>query len=115
MKSKSYELVSGTVFGVIATFQAIRAVLQVPAQVGAQVVPVWISWVAVVVAGSLCMWAFRTPSYRNIGSRERVVRVVGAGRAARRTANRDVRCAHERRLAIASCQVCERRTRRDRP
>jgi hypothetical protein len=77
MKSKSYELVSGAVFGVIATFQAIRAVLQVPAQVGAQVVPVWISWVAVVVAGCLCIWAFRTARQGNIGSRERVVRVVG--------------------------------------
>ncbi len=60
MKSNSYEVVSGSVFGIIAALQAIRAVLQVPAQVGAQEVPVWISWVAVVVAGSLCIWAFRT-------------------------------------------------------
>jgi len=59
MKSHSYELVSGSIFGVIATLQAVRAVLQVPAQIGAQEVPVWISWVAVVVAGSLCTWAFR--------------------------------------------------------
>jgi hypothetical protein len=59
MKSNGYELVSGIVFGVIAALQATRAVLQVPAQVGAHEVPVWISWVAVVVAGSLCLWAFR--------------------------------------------------------
>jgi hypothetical protein len=52
--------VSGIVFGIIAALQAIRAVLQVPAQIGAREVPVWISWVAVVVAGSLCIWAFRT-------------------------------------------------------
>ena len=30
MKSNSYELVSGSVFGIIAALQAIRAVLQVP-------------------------------------------------------------------------------------
>ena len=60
MKSNSYELVSGSVFGIIAALQAIRAVLQVPVQVGAQAVPVWCSWVAVVVAGSLCILAFRT-------------------------------------------------------
>ena len=60
MKSNSYELVSGSVFCIIAALQTIRAVLQVPVQVGAQAVPVWFSWVAVVVAGSLCILAFRT-------------------------------------------------------
>jgi hypothetical protein len=60
MKSNSYELVSGSVFGIIAALQAIRAVLQVPVQVGAQAVPVWFSWVAVAAVGCLCIWAFRT-------------------------------------------------------
>ena len=60
MKSNGYALVSGSVFGIIAALQAMRAVLQLPAQVGTQEVPVWISWFAVVVAGSLCIWAFRT-------------------------------------------------------
>ncbi len=60
MKSNSYALVSGSVFGIIAALQAMRAILQVPAQVGTQEVPVWISWLAVLVAGSLCIWAFRT-------------------------------------------------------
>ena len=60
MKSNSYAFVSGGVFGIIAVLQAIRAVLQVPAQVGSQAIPVWISWLAVVIAGSLCAWAFRT-------------------------------------------------------
>jgi len=60
MKSNRYALVSGTVFGIIAALQAMRAFLQVPAQVGTREVPVWISWLAVVAAGSLCVWAFRT-------------------------------------------------------
>ncbi len=56
----TYPLVSGSVFLIIAALQAIRAVLQVPVQVGAQSVPVWVSWIAALVAGSLGVWAFRT-------------------------------------------------------
>ena len=56
----NYALVSGSVFGIIAVLQAIRAVLQVPAQVGTQPIPVWVSWLAALIGGSLCVWAFRT-------------------------------------------------------
>jgi len=60
MNRNKYELVSGCIFGLVAVLQATRAVLQIPAQVGAHDVPWWISWVAVAVAGSLSMWAFQT-------------------------------------------------------
>jgi hypothetical protein len=60
MKGNTYVFVSGIVFGIIAALQAIRAVLQISAQVGSQAIPVWISWVAALIAGSLCIWAFRT-------------------------------------------------------
>jgi|SoiMetStandDraft_2_1073263.scaffolds.fasta_scaffold2729746_1 hypothetical protein len=60
MKNNKYEFVSGVVFGLIAGLQATRALLRIPAQVGAHDVPVWISWVAVAVAGSLCIWAIQT-------------------------------------------------------
>jgi hypothetical protein len=53
-----YVLVSGVVFGVIALAQLIRAANQVPVQVGSVAIPVWVSWLAVVVTGSLCAWAF---------------------------------------------------------
>jgi hypothetical protein len=56
----TYPLVSGSVFLIIAALQAIRAVLQIPVQVGSHSVPVWVSWLAVLVAGSLGVWAFRT-------------------------------------------------------
>jgi hypothetical protein len=59
MRRSSYPLVSGNVFLIIAVLQGIRAVLQVPVQVGAHPVPVWVSWLAVLVAGSLGVWAFR--------------------------------------------------------
>jgi len=58
--SNNYVVVSGLVFGVIALLQAFRALTQLPVQVGSVEVPVWASWVAVVVAGALCAWAFRS-------------------------------------------------------
>ena len=60
MTRSGYQATSGTVFGLIAIAQGIRAVLQVPVQVGMTAIPVWVSWVAVLVAGSLCLWAFRS-------------------------------------------------------
>ena len=59
MPSK-YVVVSGVLFGVIAVVQAVRALNQWPVHVGGFGVPVWVSWVAMVVAGSLCVWAFRS-------------------------------------------------------
>jgi hypothetical protein len=60
MKGNGYRTVSGVVFGLIALVHGVRAALQVPAQLGTTPVPVWVSWVAVVVAGILCAWAFRS-------------------------------------------------------
>ena len=59
MERSGYRTASGVVFGLIALGHGIRAALQVPAQVGSTSIPIWVSWVAVVVAGALCVWAFR--------------------------------------------------------
>jgi hypothetical protein len=59
MPSK-YVVVSGVLFGVMALVQALRALNQWPVQIAGFDVPVWVSWVATVVAGSLCVWAFRS-------------------------------------------------------
>jgi hypothetical protein len=53
-----YVAVSGVIFGFVAFAQLLRALNQVPAQVGGVEIPVWASWVAAVVAGSMCTWAF---------------------------------------------------------
>ena len=58
--SKNYIVVSGLIFGVVAVGQVLRAALQVSVNVGGFEIPVWASWVAAVVAGSLCVWAFRS-------------------------------------------------------
>jgi hypothetical protein len=64
MERSGYRTVSGVFFGLIALGHGMRAVLQVPAQLGTTAIPIWGSWVAVVVAGGLCLWAFRPPAER---------------------------------------------------
>lgn len=59
MQSK-YAIVSGTVFTVVAVVQAVRVINQWPVQIGAFAVPIWFSWIAFLVAGGLCVWAFRS-------------------------------------------------------
>jgi hypothetical protein len=59
--ANKYVVVSGSIFGLIATIQALRAIIQLPVQIGSVDLPVWASWIAAVVAGTLCFWAFRSP------------------------------------------------------
>ena len=58
--SKTYIIVSGAVFGVVALGQAFRAAMLLPVHIGSHEIPVWASWVAAAVAGSLAVWAFRS-------------------------------------------------------
>lgn len=54
----NYVRVSGVVFGVVAVVQALRLFNQWSVQVGPFAVSVWFSWIALLVAGGLCIWAF---------------------------------------------------------
>jgi hypothetical protein len=56
--SSRYVMVSGAIFGLLALAQLFRAAMQMPVQIGSVSVPVWVSWVAVVLAGSMSTWAF---------------------------------------------------------
>ncbi len=53
-----YVTVSGVVFGFLAVAQLLRALNQVPVQIGTVEVPIWVSWIVVVLAGGMCAWAF---------------------------------------------------------
>jgi len=55
--SRPYILVSGTIFGLVAVVQVIRAASAWPIHIGTTEIPVWASWIAAVVAGGLCVWA----------------------------------------------------------
>ena len=56
--SSRYVVVSGSVFGLIALAQLLRAINQVPIQAGSVGIPVWISWAAAVLFAGLSVWAF---------------------------------------------------------
>ena len=53
----NYRLASGIVFGVVAILQGVRLFNQWPVQIGPFAIPIWFSWLAVVGAGGLCIWA----------------------------------------------------------
>ena len=55
-----YVVVSGAIFGVVSAVQAVRALNQWPVHIAGFDVPMWASWFAAVVAGGLCVWAFRS-------------------------------------------------------
>jgi hypothetical protein len=59
MSRDAYRMASGVIFGLIAVLQGIRIARQLPVQVGSTSIPMGVSWIAVVVAGSLCVWALR--------------------------------------------------------
>ena len=56
-----YTIVSGLVFGAIALAHLLRAANQWSIQISNFDIPVWASWIVSLIAGSLCMWAFKTP------------------------------------------------------
>ena len=55
-----YEWVSGTLFALIAVAQLGRAVLGLPAEVGGNAIPIWLSYVAFAVTAALAVWAMRS-------------------------------------------------------
>ena len=59
---RTYEKVSGLLFGLLAIVQLVRLLFRWPVQVASVSVPLWVSAVAVVIAGALALWAFRTAS-----------------------------------------------------
>ena len=56
---RAYIQITGVVFAVVALAHVVRLMLDWPAQVAGWMVPIWISWVAILVAGALSVWAFR--------------------------------------------------------
>ena len=57
---RRYALVSGLFFALLTCVQLLRLLRQWPVRVGSVDVPLWASGIAVLVAGSLTYWAFRT-------------------------------------------------------
>ena len=56
---RTYIQITGVVFAIVALAHVVRLVLDWPVQMAGWVVPIWISWIGILVAGALCVWAFR--------------------------------------------------------
>jgi hypothetical protein len=59
MSARPYLLITGTFFGLGGLAHFVRAALAWPLQIGTLAVPVWLSWLAALIAGGVCVWAFR--------------------------------------------------------
>lgn len=59
MKTRKFELVSATVFALVAALHALRLVLQIPVRFGQYDFPIWASWGGLAVAAILSIWGFR--------------------------------------------------------
>ena len=59
MKQGTFNTVAGIVFAIIALLHLLRICFQWHASIGGWVVPVWVSWSALALAGFLAYAAFR--------------------------------------------------------
>lgn len=64
MISKLYLYVTGSIFGLVAIAHLVRLIFHWPAQIGTWVIPIWLSWILLFLAGVLSIWAFRMASGR---------------------------------------------------
>lgn len=58
MSQKAFIGVSGAIFGLIALLHLARLLYGWPVQIGIVTVPTWVSWLGLLVAGSLALTAF---------------------------------------------------------
>lgn len=56
MKHPSFSSVATVVFGIVALGHAARLAWSWPVLVGTLVIPFWLSWLGLIVAGALCAW-----------------------------------------------------------
>ncbi len=59
MNQRTFTLMAGAVFSLIAVLHVLRLLFGWEAVIGGWNVPLWVSWVAIVVSGYLASTAFR--------------------------------------------------------
>jgi hypothetical protein len=59
MEHKDYCLVSGVLFALVALAHLLRILYGMSVQVDQMDVPMFVSWIGLVVPGALAVWAFR--------------------------------------------------------
>ena len=59
MDAKTFSLVAGVIFAVAALFHLARIFMEWTVIIGAWTIPMWVSWIAPVVAGGLALLGLR--------------------------------------------------------
>ena len=59
MSEKIYLLISATIFALVALLHFVRLFTHWSFQIGAVTVPLWGSWLGLLVGATLSIWAFR--------------------------------------------------------
>lgn len=59
MSEKNYFLISATIFALVALLHIVRLLTHWSVQIGTVTVPFWVSWLGLLIAGALSIWAFR--------------------------------------------------------
>ena len=59
MDQKTYNIVTAVVFLIIALLHLLRVIVGWPAQLGGLEIPLWVSWLALIVCGALAWFGFR--------------------------------------------------------
>jgi hypothetical protein len=64
MNDKLFHSIAGTIFALVALLQALRIYMDWSVVIGGWSAPMWISWIAIVVAGGLSYFALTLKSHR---------------------------------------------------
>lgn len=59
MSHKSFFLIAGAIFGLVALAHLLRIVLAVPVTIGEWAAPMWVSWLGMILAGGLSYFGLR--------------------------------------------------------
>ena len=59
MDAKRFSLVAGVIFALVALFHLVRIFMEWTVIIGDWPIPMWLSWIALVVAGGLALLGLR--------------------------------------------------------
>jgi hypothetical protein len=59
MSQKTFTIIASVIFGVVALFHVLRIFLGWPAVIGGWTVPMWLSWIGLVVAGGFSYFGIK--------------------------------------------------------
>ena len=59
MTHRTFAMAAGTIFTLVALFHLVRIYMGWPVDIGDWSVPMWFSWIGLVVAGGLAFFGFR--------------------------------------------------------